>query len=73
MDRSGVPIAGRAARADAGAVTAIAPGALFVLLWSSGYVVGAVGVGAAGPFALLSLRFVLAALVAVPLALRVPG
>lgn len=54
-------------------MTAIAPGALFVLLWSSGYVVGAVGVGAAGPFALLSLRFVLAALVAVPLALRVPG
>ncbi|WP_210491224.1 DMT family transporter [Patulibacter sp. SYSU D01012] len=46
---------------------------LFVLLWSSGYVVGAVGVGAAGPFALLSLRFVLATLLAVPLALRVPG
>lgn len=49
-----------------------APGVLFVLLWSSGYVVGAIGVEAAAPFALLSLRFGLAALVAVPLALRVP-
>jgi drug/metabolite transporter (DMT)-like permease len=54
-------------------VSAAAPGALFVVLWSSGYVVGAIGVDAAAPFALLSLRFGLAALVAVPLALRVPG
>jgi drug/metabolite transporter (DMT)-like permease len=53
-------------------MTALAPGALFVLLWSSGYVVGAIGVDAAAPFALLSLRFTLATLVAVPLALRVP-
>jgi drug/metabolite transporter (DMT)-like permease len=42
----------------------------FVLLWSSGYVVGAVALGAADPFPLLAARFALAALLAVPLALR---
>jgi len=42
----------------------------FVLLWSSGYVVGAVALGDADPLPLLAARFVLASLVAVPLALR---
>src|SRR3954454_21101957 len=42
----------------------------FVLLWSSGYVVGAVPLGDADPLPLLAARFVLASLVAVPLALR---
>jgi drug/metabolite transporter (DMT)-like permease len=43
---------------------------LFVGLWSSGYVVGALAIGEADPLPLLALRFTLAALVAVPLALR---
>jgi len=42
----------------------------FVLLWSSGYVVGAVALEAADPFPVLAARFTLAALVAVPLAMR---
>jgi drug/metabolite transporter (DMT)-like permease len=42
----------------------------FVLLWSSGYVVGAVALESADPFPVLAARFVLAALLAVPLALR---
>ena len=42
----------------------------FVLLWSSGYVVGAVAIEVADPLPLLAARFVLASLVAVPLALR---
>src|SRR4051794_3748123 len=43
---------------------------LFVVLWSSGYVVGALAIGEADPLPLLALRFTLAAVVAVPLALR---
>jgi drug/metabolite transporter (DMT)-like permease len=43
---------------------------LFVALWSSGYVVGALAIGVADPLPLLAARFTLAALVAVPLALR---
>jgi drug/metabolite transporter (DMT)-like permease len=46
--------------------------ALFVLIWSSGYVVGALGVAVADPLALLAVRFVLASVVIVPLALRAP-
>jgi drug/metabolite transporter (DMT)-like permease len=42
----------------------------FVLMWSSGYVVGAVAIQVADPLPLLAARFVLASLVAVPLALR---
>jgi drug/metabolite transporter (DMT)-like permease len=42
----------------------------FVLLWSSGYVVGALAIGVAGPVPLLATRFTLAALVTAPLALR---
>jgi drug/metabolite transporter (DMT)-like permease len=42
----------------------------FVLLWSSGYVVGALAVDVADPLPLLAARFALASLVAVPLALR---
>ncbi len=42
----------------------------FVALWSSGYVVGALAIEVADPLPLLALRFTLAALVAVPLALR---
>lgn len=67
-----LPIAPAVAKAQARGMASLAPGLVFVLLWSSGYVVGAVGVDAAAPFALLSVRFALAALVAVPLALRVP-
>jgi drug/metabolite transporter (DMT)-like permease len=43
---------------------------LFVVLWSSGYVVGAVGISVADPLPLLAARFALASVVAVPLALR---
>src|SRR6185503_3746040 len=42
----------------------------FVLLWSSGYVIGALAIQVADPLPLLAARFVLASLVAVPLALR---
>jgi drug/metabolite transporter (DMT)-like permease len=42
----------------------------FVLLWSSGYIVGAVAIGHADPLPLLAARFTLASLVAVPPALR---
>jgi drug/metabolite transporter (DMT)-like permease len=42
---------------------------VFVALWSSGYVVGAVAIGDADPLPLLAARFALASLVAVPLAL----
>src|ERR1700753_370909 len=43
---------------------------LFVCLWSSGYVVGAVAIRVGDPLPLLFARFTLAALVGVPLALR---
>jgi drug/metabolite transporter (DMT)-like permease len=43
---------------------------VFVLLWSSGYVVGALAVDVADPLPLLAARFALASLVAVPLAVR---
>jgi drug/metabolite transporter (DMT)-like permease len=43
---------------------------VFILLWTSGYVVGAVAIGVADPLPLLATRFTLAALVAVPLAFR---
>jgi drug/metabolite transporter (DMT)-like permease len=43
---------------------------LFVCLWTSGYVVGAVAIQAAGPLPLLAARFTLATLIAAPLALR---
>ncbi len=43
---------------------------IFVLLWSSGYVVGALASQVSGPVPLLATRFVLASLVTVPLALR---
>jgi drug/metabolite transporter (DMT)-like permease len=43
---------------------------VFVLLWSSGYVVGAVAIQVADPLPLLAARFTLASLVAIPLALR---
>jgi drug/metabolite transporter (DMT)-like permease len=42
---------------------------VFVLLWSSGYVVGALAIEGADPLPLLAARFVLASLAAVPLAL----
>jgi len=44
-------------------------GAAFVLVWSSGYIAGPVGVEAIGPMRLLTLRFVLAAVVIGSLAL----
>ncbi len=43
---------------------------VFVVLWSSGYVVGALGIEVADPLPLLAARFTLAAVVAVPLVLR---
>ena len=43
---------------------------LFVLIWSSGYVVGALAIEVADPLPLLAVRFALASLVLVPLALR---
>jgi drug/metabolite transporter (DMT)-like permease len=46
---------------------------LFVLLWSSGYVVGALGVDAAPPLALLTIRFALAIGPVLFLATRVKG
>jgi drug/metabolite transporter (DMT)-like permease len=42
---------------------------IFVLLWSSGYVVGALASQASGPVPLLATRF-LASLVTIPVALR---
>jgi drug/metabolite transporter (DMT)-like permease len=59
-------------RADAGTVgdmpdRPVLP--VFVALWSSGYVVGALAIDDAGPLPLLAARFGLASLVAVPLAL----
>jgi drug/metabolite transporter (DMT)-like permease len=43
---------------------------VFIALWSSGYVVGALAIEVADPLPLLAARFALAAAVAVPLALR---
>src|SRR3954466_7627730 len=43
---------------------------VFVLLWSSGYVVGALAIQVADPLPLLAVRFTLAALVLAPFALR---
>ena len=43
---------------------------LFVLLWSSGYVVGSLAIQVSSPVPLLATRFVLASLATVPLALR---
>src|ERR687888_188216 len=43
---------------------------LFVVLWTSGYVVGAAAIEVADPLPLLAVRFVLAAAVLVPLAVR---
>jgi len=43
---------------------------IFILLWSSGYVVGALAIEVADPLPLLAARFTLASLVLVPLALR---
>jgi drug/metabolite transporter (DMT)-like permease len=53
------------------AVTVLALG--FIALWSSGYVVGALAVQAVSPLALLGVRFPLALLLAVPIAMRTPG
>ncbi len=43
---------------------------LFVVLWSSGYVVGAAAIEVADPLPLLAARFLIASAVLVPLALR---
>jgi drug/metabolite transporter (DMT)-like permease len=43
---------------------------LFVALWSSGYVVGALAIEVADPLPLLGMRFALASLVLVPLTVR---
>src|ERR671931_2908790 len=42
---------------------------VFILLWSSGYVVGALAIEVADPLPLLAVRFALASLVLVPLAM----
>ncbi|HEX8781698.1 MAG TPA: EamA family transporter, partial [Nocardioides sp.] len=52
------------------------PAVAFVLVWCSGYIAGPAAVHAAAPFSVLGWRFLLAALIAVPLALllrRRPG
>jgi drug/metabolite transporter (DMT)-like permease len=81
MDGSHSTIAAAPARAAAAREmrvdsTALA-GAAFVLLWSSGYVAGKVGIEHAGPFSLLLVRFAAAALAFAALAwfarARVPG
>jgi drug/metabolite transporter (DMT)-like permease len=46
----------------------LVPAAAFVLVWSSGYIVGPYGVEAMSPLMLVALRFVLAALIAWALA-----
>jgi drug/metabolite transporter (DMT)-like permease len=46
---------------------------MLVLLWSSGYVVGALASQVSAPVPLLATRFILASLVTVPLALRAGG
>jgi drug/metabolite transporter (DMT)-like permease len=59
-------------RADAGTVQDVSDRLvlpIFVALWSSGYVVGAIAIEHADPLPLLAARFALASLVAVPLAL----
>jgi drug/metabolite transporter (DMT)-like permease len=43
---------------------------IFILLWSSGYVVGALAIEVADPLPLLAVRFTFAALLLAPLALR---
>jgi drug/metabolite transporter (DMT)-like permease len=43
---------------------------IFIVLWSSGYVVGALAIEVADPLPLLAVRFTLAALLLAPLALR---
>jgi drug/metabolite transporter (DMT)-like permease len=43
---------------------------IFVALWTSGYVVGAVALGVADPLPVLAVRFALASLAAVPMAMR---
>lgn len=55
-------------------VTGLALPLLFIAMWSSGYVVGKLAVPYAGPFTLLAIRFGLASLVllAVALAVRAP-
>ncbi len=59
------------ADAIAGTISAVSDRILlpvFVVLWSSGYVVGALAIEVMGPLPLLASRFALAALIAVPLA-----
>lgn len=55
-------------------ITGLALPLLFIAMWSSGYVVGKLAVPYAGPFTLLAIRFGLASLVllAVALAVRAP-
>ena len=45
------------------------PALAFILVWCSGYIAGPAAVRAAAPFSVLGWRFLLAALIAVPLAL----
>lgn len=59
---------GPLARAAAGLAAASLP-LLFILLWSSGYVAGKLALAHTGPLTLLTLRFGLAALVLISLAL----
>jgi drug/metabolite transporter (DMT)-like permease len=61
---------GRLRRRTIVAMTNRSLSALFIVLWSSGYVVGALAIQIAGAVPLLESRFVLASLIAVPLALR---
>lgn len=59
---------GRSGHAWPAALAAASLPLLFILLWSSGYAAGRLGLPHAGPYTLLSLRFGLAALVLLVLA-----
>src|SRR6218665_557017 len=63
------PVLGACAGAAASALAALSLPLLFIVLWSSGYVAGKLGLPHAGPFTLLTLRFGLAALVLLAIAL----
>ena len=74
MPRALPQAAGTVQRDRLGALVALSLPALFILLWSTGYVAGKLALPHAGPFTLLALRFGLAAVVllAVSMATRAP-
>ena len=61
-------LAPKTAAADATALGWSRP-TLFILMWSSGYIAGAIGIHYAPPFVMTTLRFALAAVVLLAVAL----